>query len=88
LALFADYGVPFCRIGWSAQPMPSNGGGDGRRSRDQDGGAGILHKSDVGGVRLNLTRPDAVRAAYQDVARWPARDSYEDGRKGVNSPSA
>ena len=29
---------------------------------------GILHKSDVGGVRLDLASADAVRAAYQDMA--------------------
>jgi acyl-CoA synthetase (NDP forming) len=30
---------------------------------------GIQHKSDVAGVRLNLTNADAVAAAYDDVAR-------------------
>ena len=29
---------------------------------------GILHKSDVGGVRLNLATPEAIRAAYDDMA--------------------
>ena len=29
---------------------------------------GILHKSDVGGVRLGLTDENAIRAAYRDVA--------------------
>ena len=29
---------------------------------------GILHKSDVGGVRLNLAGADTVRAAYEDMA--------------------
>lgn len=29
---------------------------------------GILHKSDVGGVRLNLATAEAVRAAYEDMA--------------------
>jgi len=29
---------------------------------------GILHKSDVGGVRLGLVSTDAVRAAYEDMA--------------------
>ncbi|MBO0867653.1 MAG: GNAT family N-acetyltransferase [Micromonosporaceae bacterium] len=28
----------------------------------------LVHKSDIGGVRLNLTDPDAVRAAYQAIA--------------------
>jgi acetate---CoA ligase (ADP-forming) len=31
--------------------------------------AGIRHKSDVDGVRLDLTSPAAVRAAYEDLAR-------------------
>jgi acyl-CoA synthetase (NDP forming) len=30
---------------------------------------GIAHKSDVGGVRLNLTGDEAVRAAWQDMAQ-------------------
>ncbi len=29
----------------------------------------ILHKSDVGGIRLNLGSPEAVRAAYDDMLR-------------------
>jgi acyl-CoA synthetase (NDP forming) len=70
LALFADYGVPVLphRIVESAA--------DAVKAAAETGGAvalktampGILHKSDVGGVRLNLTGADAVRAAYDDVA--------------------
>jgi acetyl coenzyme A synthetase (ADP forming)-like protein len=30
--------------------------------------AGVLHKTDVGGVRLGLDRPDAVAAAYDEMA--------------------
>jgi len=30
--------------------------------------AGILHKTDVGGVRLGLARPEAVAAAYDEMA--------------------
>jgi len=29
---------------------------------------GLVHKSDVGGVRLRLDSPDAVRRAYEDIA--------------------
>lgn len=32
-------------------------------------GTGIVHKSDVGGVRLGLGSPEAVAAAYADMAR-------------------
>jgi acetyl coenzyme A synthetase (ADP forming)-like protein len=32
-------------------------------------GANILHKSDVGGVKLNLAEASAVRAAYQELDR-------------------
>ena len=34
----------------------------------------IVHKSDVGGVVLNLTSPDAVRKATADISR--AQDRY------------
>jgi acetate---CoA ligase (ADP-forming) len=30
-------------------------------------GSGLVHKSDVGGVRLDLTDPGAVRAAYEEM---------------------
>lgn len=29
---------------------------------------GLVHKTDVGGVKLNLRDPDAVRSAYRDIA--------------------
>ena len=35
--------------------------------------AGILHKSDIGGVRLDVPAEDAVRAAYQGVTEAAAR---------------
>lgn len=70
LALFADYGVPVLphRIVENAA--------DAVAAAAQMGGAvalktampGILHKSDVGGVRLNLNDADAVKAAYNDIA--------------------
>ena len=36
--------------------------------RDQDGRAGVQHKSDVGGVALGLADADALRTAYEDIA--------------------
>lgn len=37
----------------------------------------ILHKSDIGAVRLNLTTPDAIRAAYGEITENVARHAPE-----------
>jgi acetate---CoA ligase (ADP-forming) len=69
LAMLADYGIPVVaatscssleealaaaeRIGWPVAMKTA--------------AAGVAHKSDVGGVRLNIGDPDDLRVAYLDV---------------------
>jgi acetyl coenzyme A synthetase (ADP forming)-like protein len=43
----------------------------------------IVHKSDVGGVRLNLPDDAAVRAAFSDIQMRLARDNHLDAMDGV-----
>jgi acetyl coenzyme A synthetase (ADP forming)-like protein len=43
----------------------------------------ILHKSDVGGVRLNLATPEAVAEAYREIERGLAERGLADGMAGV-----
>jgi acyl-CoA synthetase (NDP forming) len=73
LALLSDYGVPVIatheaasaddaveaahRVGWPVALKTA--------------APGVLHKSDAGGVFLGLADPDALRAAYADLARRP-----------------
>ncbi len=44
----------------------------------------ISHKSEVGGVRLDLISPDGVRAAYADILRSVAKQRPQARIKGVN----
>jgi acetate---CoA ligase (ADP-forming) len=70
LALLRDYGVPV------VEARPAAGAADAMEAAEAIGfpvvlktaAPGVLHKSDVGGVRVGLADPDAVRAAYEDVA--------------------
>ncbi len=43
----------------------------------------ITHKTDVGGVRLNLATPDEVRTAYEAIAAAVAQKASEDDFQGV-----
>ncbi len=63
------------RIATPAPALGSNEEGAGAAATDigfpvalKTAMAGISHKTDVGGVRLNLASSDAVRGAYQDLA--------------------
>jgi acyl-CoA synthetase (NDP forming) len=71
LALFADYGVPVSphRIVESAAAAEAAARDLGFPAVLKTAVPGILHKSDVGGVKLNLSDVAAVRAAYDDLAR-------------------
>ena len=71
LALFADYGVPVL-----PNRVVESGAGAEQAARElgfpvvlKTAMPGILHKSDVDGVRLNLADAAGVRAAYDDLAR-------------------
>ena len=71
LTLFADYGVPVLphRIVESAAAAEAAARDLGFPAVLKTAMPGILHKSDVGGVKLNLSDVAAVRAAYDDLAR-------------------
>jgi acetate---CoA ligase (ADP-forming) len=71
LALFADYGIPVMKhaIAESAADAEAAAGNLGWPVALKTAMPGILHKSDVGGVKLNLGDVAAVRAAYDDLAR-------------------
>jgi len=71
LVLFADYGVPVSphRIVESAAAAEAAARDLGFPAVLKTAMPGILHKSDVGGVKLNLSDVAAVRAAYDDLAR-------------------
>ncbi|MDP6566609.1 MAG: acetate--CoA ligase family protein [Alphaproteobacteria bacterium] len=45
--------------------------------------AAIQHKSDIGGVKLNLTSADEVRAAYAEIMAAAAEHAGTDGIDGV-----
>ncbi len=71
LALFADYDVPTLphRIVESAAEAEAAARGFGYPVVLKTAMPGILHKSDVGGVELNLGDAAALRLAYDDLAR-------------------
>jgi succinyl-CoA synthetase beta subunit len=71
LALFADYGMPVLphRIVESATAAEAAARDVGFPAALKTAMPGILHKSDVGGVKLNLSDAAAVRAAYDDLER-------------------
>jgi acyl-CoA synthetase (NDP forming) len=71
LALFADYGVPTLphRIVESAAAAEAAARGFGYPVVLKTAMPGILHKSDVRGVELNLSDAGALRLAYDDLAR-------------------
>ncbi len=70
LDLLDAFGIatPARRIVTSAEEAVAAAGALGGAVALKTAEPGILHKSDVGGVRLNLATPDAVRAAYDDMA--------------------
>jgi acyl-CoA synthetase (NDP forming) len=70
LALFADYGIPVLphRIVESADEAVAAAAAFGGRVVLKTAVPGILHKSDVGGVKLDLASADTVRDAYEDLA--------------------
>jgi acyl-CoA synthetase (NDP forming) len=69
LALFSDYGVPVLphRVVASAADAVEAADQIGYPVALKTATPGILHKSDVGGVRLHLANADALRAAYDDI---------------------
>ena len=71
LALFADYGMPVLphRIVESAAAAETAARDLGFPAVLKTAMPGILHKSDVGGVKLNLPDSGAVRTAYDDLSR-------------------
>jgi len=71
LTLFADYGMPVLphRIVESAAAAEAAAREVGFPAVLKTAMPGILHKSDVSGVKLNLPDADAFRAAYGDLAR-------------------
>jgi len=70
LALFADYGVPVLphHVVENAAHAVKAADKIGYPVALKTAMPGILHKSDVGGVRLALANAAAVRAAYDDIA--------------------
>jgi acyl-CoA synthetase (NDP forming) len=71
LALFADYGVPTLphRIAEDAAAAEKAARAFGYPVVLKTAMPGILHKSDVGGVALNLSDVAALRLAHDDLAR-------------------
>jgi acyl-CoA synthetase (NDP forming) len=71
LALLADYGVPVMphRVVESAVGAEAAARDVGLPVVLKTAMPGVLHKSDVGGVKLGLSDIAAVRAAYDDLAR-------------------
>lgn len=71
LSLLADYDVPTIPFALVAdkQQATSAAAVFGGKVALKTAMPGILHKSDVGGVHLNLQNADAVAAAYDDLAR-------------------
>ncbi|MGE0118479.1 MAG: acetate--CoA ligase family protein [Dongiaceae bacterium] len=71
LALFADYGIPAMphHVVESGEAAVVVAGDVGYPVVLKTAMPGILHKSDAGGVRLNLPDTAAVRTAYDDLAR-------------------
>lgn len=47
---------------------------------------GLQHKSDIGGVRLGLDGPDAVRAAFRDLRDTLRHHGHEDGAAVLVQP--
>ncbi len=70
LALMADYGIPVQphRIVESGEAALAAAGDLGLPAALKTAMPGILHKSDVGGVKLDLRDAAAVARAYEDVA--------------------
>jgi acetate---CoA ligase (ADP-forming) len=70
LTLFADYGVPVLpyRVVESVSDALAAADKIGYPVALKTAAPGILHKSDVGGVRLDLANADAVRVAYADIS--------------------
>ncbi len=71
LRLFADYGLPVLphRIVEDSAAAIAAGGDLGFPLVMKTAMPGILHKSDVGGVKLGLADGASVKAAYEDLAR-------------------
>jgi acyl-CoA synthetase (NDP forming) len=69
LALLADYGVPTAEVRGvsSADEAIAAAEEVGWPVAIKTAAPGVHHKSDVGGVALGLTNPEALRAAYEDV---------------------
>lgn len=70
LALLADYGVPVIEMRSVADAQSAVAAADavGYPVVCKTAVPGIQHKSDAGGVKLNLRDADEVRAAYEDLA--------------------
>jgi acetate---CoA ligase (ADP-forming) len=71
LRLFSDYGIPVLphHVVKSAEEVQSAALELGFPLVIKTAMPGILHKSDVGGVKLNLATAEQVRVAYDDLAR-------------------
>jgi acyl-CoA synthetase (NDP forming) len=71
LALFAEYGMPVLphRLAESAAAAEAAARDLGFPAVLKTAAPGVLHKSDVDGVKLGLADVAAVRAAYDDLAR-------------------
>jgi acetyltransferase len=68
--LLETYGIPTVRteIATSADQAASKADGIGYPVVVKLHSETITHKTDVGGVRLNLNSPEAVRAAFEDIS--------------------
>jgi acyl-CoA synthetase (NDP forming) len=70
LALLADWGVPAvaAEVAASVEEALAAAGRVGWPVALKTAAPGVVHKSDVDGVRLRLDGPDRVAAAYEDLA--------------------
>jgi len=70
LALLAEYGIPTTKAIGAASAEDAVAAAEqvGWPAALKTAAPGVRHKSDVGGVALGLDDPDAVRAAYLDIA--------------------
>jgi len=71
LRLFGDYGIPVLphRVVESVEDAVAAARAIGFPVVIKTAMPGVLHKSDVGGVKLNLGSEDQVRTTYDDLAR-------------------
>ncbi|WP_342641415.1 acetate--CoA ligase family protein [Rhodoligotrophos ferricapiens] len=83
-ALLQAYGVPVAQEAFSPNPDEAVSAAEriGYPVVMKVVAEGLVHKSDIGGVRLNITSADAVRAAWDEIKKAVAEHAPESQFKG------